>query len=275
MTEPAPSNSAAPSPEARPVARPAAHHAQHHSHPVQLLHATTSLISMIVVALFILTFIAQPFRIPSASMEPALLVGDFLLVNKMADGAVAGPVHLAQALGYREIHRGDIIVFRYPPDPKIHVVKRVIAIPGDRLHLQNGVVYLNGQPMHETYVAPATGAPDIFRDQFPSALSLEPRMDPAWAAKVAHGIHHGEYLVPPESYFVMGDNRENSRDSRYWGLVPRKNIVGSPFLIYFSLRQESLEDVSSLPDDKLDHQKDDSYSMQSFARWDRMFRVVR
>ncbi|HEY0796017.1 MAG TPA: signal peptidase I [Acidisarcina sp.] len=271
MTEPATSNVPEPNHVRQPISRPLAHH----SHRVQLLHATASLLSMIVVALFILTFIAQPFRIPSASMEPTLLVGDFLLVNKMADGTLPVQGHLTQALGYREIQRGDIIVFRYPPDPKIHVVKRVIAIPGDRIHLQRGVVYLDGQPQHESYVAPTSGAPDFFRDQFPAALSVEPRMDPAWAARLAQGIQKGEYLVPAGCYFVMGDNRSNSRDSRYWGLVPRQNIVGSPFLIYFSFRQESLEDVSSLPDDKIDHQKDDSYSMQSFARWDRMFRVVR
>jgi signal peptidase I len=230
---------------------------------------------MIVVALFILTFIAQPFRIPSASMEPALLVGDFLLVNKMAGSPTAGPSDITRSLGYRPIKRGDIIVFRYPPDPKIHVIKRVIAIPGDRIHLRDGIVYLNGQAQHETYVVAATGARDAFRDQFPAALYNEPGVELPWFSQLRHEVHNGEYLVPASNYFVMGDNRGNSRDSRYWGLVPRQNIVGSPFLIYFSLRQESLEDVSSLPDDKLDHQKDDSYSMQSFARWDRMFRVVR
>lgn len=247
----------------------------YHSHPVHMMHAAASLLSMIVVALFILTFIAQPFRIPSTSMEPALLVGDFLLVNKVEDSPVAGPSDLNRAFGYRPIKHGDIIVFRYPPDPKIHVVKRVIAIPGDRIRLRNGIVYLNGQPQQEPYVAAAMGIRNQFRDQFPAALYNEPGVDAAWSAQLRREVRNGEYVVPDANYFVMGDNRGNSRDSRYWGLVPRRNIVGSPVLIYFSFRQESLEDVSSLPDDKLDHQKDDSYSMQSFARWNRMFRVVR
>jgi signal peptidase I len=241
-------------------------------HFAHMLDAIASLFSMVVIALFVLMFIVQPFRIPSASMEPALLVGDFLLVNKIVNTA---PPPAASLLPRREIGCGDIIVFRYPPDPNIHVVKRVIGVPGDRIHLRNGVVYVNGQPLREPYVVGQSGRPDPFRDQFPVGVDGDPRVDPRWRMQLRAGLGNGEYVVPPNSYFVLGDNRDDSRDSRYWGVVPRENIVGSPFLIYFSLRQDSLEDVSTLPDDKLDQRKDDAYSVMDFARWDRIFRIVR
>lgn len=244
------------------------------SHRAHLLHAAVSMLNMIVIALFVLTFIAQPFRIPSASMEPTLLVGDFLLVDKMVHtpgNASARP----GMLPYREVGRGDIIVFRYPPDTKIHVVKRVIGVPGDRIRLKDGVVYINDRPRQEPYIMPSGSQPDAFRDQFPASLYTDPGVDPQWWAQLRREVRDGEYIVPPGRYFVLGDNRANSRDSRYWGLVPRENIVGSPFLVYFSLRQPSAADVSALPDDKLDLQEDAASSPMGFARWRRMFRVVR
>ncbi len=251
-----------------PLPAPAAHHIVYPT----MLDATKSLLAMIVLAMFILTFIIQPFRIPSESMERTLLVGDFLLVNKMTYSP-AGP--WSGILPYRQIQRGDIIVFRFPLDPTDHVVKRVIGIPGDRIRLRNGVVYLNGQPQKEPYVAVESSYPDAFRDQFPAQLYTDPGVDPQWWLEMRSEVRDGELIVPPNSYFALGDNRNHSRDSRYWGFVPRQNIVGRPILIYFSLRRPSTTDVASLADDRLGHDKVTTNPFTRFARWDRMFRIVR
>ncbi|HEY0759947.1 MAG TPA: signal peptidase I [Acidisarcina sp.] len=245
------------------------------------LQAFASLLAMIVVALFLLTFVTQPFRIPSASMEPTLLVGDFLLVNKTVEpqeSATSGSVLSRVALGpmaYQRIHSGDIVVFRYPPDPKIHVVKRVIGLPGDHIKMRNGVLYRNGKAQSEAYVMAPPGGQNLIRDDFPEALYTDPAVDLRWWMQVRRAVQNGEYVVPDGGYFVLGDNRSNSRDSRYWGLVPRQNIVGSPFLIYFSVRDEGGGELSSAPDVKLDHREDAFPPLTGFARWNRMFRVVR
>ncbi len=248
--------------------------AQAHARSVlpSLLDAWRSLLTMIVVALFLLTFVLQPFRIPSESMERTLLVGDFLLVNKMI---YAPQGLLRRLLPYREVASGDVIVFRFPLDPTDYVVKRVIGIPGDHLHLTNGVVYRNGQPLTEPYAVYEQAYRDNFRDQFPAGLYTDPGVDTHWWLEMRHDLEHGDLVVPPNSYFVLGDNRNHSRDSRYWGFVPRSTVIGRPFLIYFSLRQPSATDTPSLPDDKLGHDQDAVTGIVDFARWDRMFRIVR
>jgi signal peptidase I len=205
-------------------------------------------------------------------MEHTLLVGDFLLVNKMTYSPAG---EWSRILPYRDIRRGDIIVFRFPLDPADHVVKRVIGIPGDHIRLRNGVVYLNGQPQQEPYVASETSYPDPFRDQFPAAIYTDPGVDTQWWLEMRRDVQKGELLVPPNSYFALGDNRNHSRDSRYWGFVPRENIVGRPILIYFSLRRPSTTDLPSLPDDRLGHDRGLLNTVFNFARWDRIFRVVR
>jgi signal peptidase I len=231
-----------------------------------------SLLSITVIALFILTFIAQPFRIPSESMERTLLVGDFLLVNKSA----YGPRGLWGALlPYQPVRRGDIIVFHFPLDPSDHVVKRVIGIPGDRIRLQNGIVYINGQRQNEPFAIFEGSYQDSFRDQFPSALYTDLGVDTRWWMQMRSAVKNGELIVPQGSYFVLGDNRNYSRDSRYWGFVRRENIVGRPFIIYFSLHEPSSTDNAMLPDDRLGHEKSPLDTVIAFARWGRMFRVVR
>jgi signal peptidase I len=236
-----------------------------------VLDTGRSLLSIIVVALFVLTFIVQPFRIPSESMEHTLLVGDFLLVNKM----IYGPPGIWHwLLPYRQIQRGDIVVFHFPLDPTDHVVKRVIAVPGDRVHLHNGQVFINGQPVTEPYAVYEASYSDNFRAQFPTNLYTDPGVDTNWWMEMRHDVQNGDLTVPPGHYFVLGDNRNHSRDSRYWGFVPRPNIVGRPFLIYFSIRQPSTTDVPDLPGDRLGHDKDPVNSIVDFARWDRMFRIV-
>ena len=245
-----------------------------------LLETVRSLLSIIVIALFALTFILQPFRIPSESMERTLLVGDFLLVNKMVYGKPGFWSHL---LPYRQVERGDIVVFHFPLDPSDHVVKRVVGVPGDRIKMVNGVVFRNGQAVIEPYAVYETAAEDAFRDQFPAGGYTNPGIDPHWWQLMRKDIQNGELIVPENSYFVLGDNRNHSRDSRYWGFVPRPNIVGRPFVIYFSLRQPSATDLPEPPevranrpsDDKLGHEKAVVGKVEGFARWSRMLRVVR
>jgi signal peptidase I len=244
------------------------------------LEMVRSLLSIIVIALFALTFILQPFRIPSESMERTLLVGDFLLVNKMIYGKAGAWSHL---LPYREVQRGDIVVFHFPINPADHVVKRVVGVPGDRIRLVNGVVYRNGQAVTEPYAVYESAGEDAFRDQFPSGGYTNPGIDPQWWRQMRGDVQNGELIVPAGSYFVMGDNRNHSRDSRYWGFVPRENIVGRPFIIYFSLRQPSSTDLPELPrgaaaqssGDKLGHESEAVDKVADFARWDRILRIVR
>jgi len=235
------------------------------------MEMTRSLLMVVVVALFILTFIVQPFRIPSESMERTLLVGDFLLVNKTAF-APAG--HWGWLLPYQKIERGDIIVFHFPPNPPEHVVKRVIGLPGDRVHLQNGEAWVNGEALDEPWAVYEPAYPDDFRDSFPTQLYTDPGVDPQWWMEMRRDVREGDLVVPPGEYFVLGDNRNFSRDSRYWGFVPEDHIVGRPFIIYFSLRQPSTTDTES-PDDRLGQKNDPLSRIEDFARWDRFLRVVR
>ncbi len=249
---------------------------QHPIHHVVFPHLTDTLRSflcVIVIALFVLTFIVQPFRIPSESMERTLLVGDFLLVNKIVDSP-AGSLWF-WALPYRHIQRGDIIVFHFPLEPSEHLVKRVIGVPGDRIRLVNGVVLLNGKAQREPYAIYQGSYPDDFRDQFPDGQYPDPGVDPRWWLSVRRSAQDGEIVVPAGHYFVLGDNRNNSRDSRYWGFVPERNIVGRPFVIYFSIRGISPTDVSPLPGDRLAHGNILLSALLDFARWDRMFQIVR
>lgn len=283
-------DSAAPAPalpQAQPKPQAAAHHHLHILHPAPL-EALRSLLMLLVIALFVLTFIVQPFRIPSESMERTLLVGDFLLVNK----TIYGPSgNFSWLLPYRQVRRGDVIVFHFPLNPPEHVVKRVIGIPGDRIHLARGVVYRNGQPLAEPYVVDEPAYPDAFRDNFPAGPYTNPSVDTGWWQQLHNRQSGADVIVPAGHYFVLGDNRNHSRDSRYWGFVPRANIVGRPFIIYFSLRRPSTTDVPELPgdapppaqdlpaqDDKLEHEGIPASivdKVADFARWNRILRVVR
>jgi signal peptidase I len=154
------------------------------------------------------------------------------------------------------------------------VVKRVVGVPGDRIRLQNGLVSVNGVKQSEPYVVFENAPQDAFRDQFPSRLYTDPGVDTHWWLQMRTDVRDGELLVPPGAYFVLGDNRNHSRDSRYWGFVPRSNVVGLPLLIYFSLQEPSATDSNTLPDDRLGHEKSPLDTVMSFARWSRMFRVV-
>ena len=245
---------------------------------LSLLESARSLGFLLVIAIFVITFIVQPFRIPSASMERTLLVGDFLLVNKAAYGPAG---HFGWLLPYHKVQPGDIAVFYFPLDPSEHVVKRVIGVPGDRIHLKDGVVYRNGQALKEPYVVRAPAWPDSFRDDFPTNIYTDPGVDVHWWEQMRQDERGNDLVVPAGEYFVLGDNRNDSRDSRYWGFVPGGNIVGRPFIIYFSLRKPSGE-LPELPqhavvtpqDDRLEHEGPLD-RIVDFARWTRILRVVR
>ncbi len=237
-----------------------------------VLEMARSLFVVLVVAMFILTFIVQPFRIPSESMERTLLVGDFLLVNKMA---FAPPGDWEWLLPYRTVQRGDIIVFHFPPDPPEHVVKRVIGLPGDHVHLEKGLAWVNGRRLDEPWVVFEPAYPDDFRDSFPTELYTDPGVDAHWWMQMRADVREGDLVVPQGYYFVLGDNRNFSRDSRYWGFVPRDDIVGRPFVIYFSLREPSATDVAQMADDRLGQKNDLWDRVVDVARWNRMMRIVR
>ena len=236
-----------------------------------LLQAGQSLLYVVVVALFIITFTVQPFRIPSESMEPTLLVGDFLLVNKQV---WSGPARGLMAPS-SEIRRGDLIVFHYPVDSSLHLVKRVVGLPGDRIHLRDGRVYVDGQALKEPYAVYRPAPPDNYRDDFPRLMSTDASVDSRWWIEMHSAVANGELTVPADSYFVLGDNRNDSEDSRYWGFVPRAAIVGKPFLVYFSLNDAGGAGQPAAAVLAGDGARDgNAGALVDFARWDRAMHVV-
>ena len=249
--------------EAQADASPKPHH-----HAPGILPAVQSLLYILVVALFVMTFAVQPFRIPSPSMEPTLLVGDFLLVDKQ-------PETNSGLLPANAIQRRDVVVFHFPVDPNIHLVKRVIGLPGERLHLHDGRVYIDGKLLDEPYAVYRLAAPDRYRDNFPQVGDADPAVNSDWFIRMHRLVKNGELTIPPGQYFVMGDNRNDSDDSRYWGLVPQAAIVGKPQLVYFSLRErDSDSDSDSDAEPKLPVRPVEPHGPLSFARWDRTLRIV-
>ncbi len=256
------------------LSNPTSRHARHHEKP-GLLPAIQSLLYIIIVALFIITFCVQPFRIPSESMEPTLLVGDFLLVNKQGTASGAS----GDLLPSTKIRRGEVIVFHDPVDATLHLVKRVVGLPGDHIKLRDGHVFINGQSLTEPYAVYRPAGPNNFRDNFPRLQSPDPDINANWWIRMRGLIDNGELIIPADNYFVLGDNRNDSEDSRYWGFVPRDAIVGQPLLIYFSLQQPTgdaspLARTANAQTPTSEHpSKIDT--LVDFARWDRTLQVVR
>jgi signal peptidase I len=175
-----------------------------------------SIVIAVILALFVRTWAVQAFKIPTGSMENNLLIGDHLLVNKFVFGPTTGAVERA-ILPMRDLRRGDIAVFKYPDEPERDFIKRVIGLPGETVELRNKKVYINGQPLEEPYVhflEPAHNAQEV------TSFDVRER--------------YGPVQVPADQYFVMGDNRDNSQDSRYWGFLPRGYIKGRALMIYWS-----------------------------------------
>lgn len=222
-----------------------------------------------ILLLFGTTTLAQAFVIPSGSMEETLLVGDHLLVDKLA---YAPPDSVtSHLLPYSDIKRGDIIVFRYPIDIRQNFVKRVIGIPGDHIHLEDRKLFLNGHLVDEPYTA-YTRPPSHYADNFPRA-PIEYGVFPRGEQMLRENVQNGELIVPPGFYLAMGDNRDNSSDSRFWGLVPRENIVGKPLIIYWSY-EASTEDLVN-PGIGVSHLIDMIIHFPTKTRWSRTFRLIR
>ncbi|HVZ16671.1 MAG TPA: signal peptidase I [Terriglobales bacterium] len=229
--------------------------------------------SVIVIAIFVITFNLQAFEIPSDSMENTLLVGDYLLVDKVdyAQGGFWDPV-----LPYHKVQRGDIIVFRYPVHPQQHFVKRVIGVPGDRIHLSNKQVFVNGQPLSESYTVYHSSQPNYFRDDFPNTKYIDGNVESRWWLQMRKLIEDGNLIVPGGHYFVLGDNRDDSLDSRYWGFVPSENIVGRPLLIYWSVdRGDEAGTGDSDVNAKLTGLAYRLRNLFHDVRWDRTMKIVR
>jgi signal peptidase I len=229
-----------------------------------------SLLVTVLLALFGTTFVVQAFKIPSQSMEPTLLVGDHLLVNKFIFG---GRGHWYDALlPYRDVRRGDVIVFKFPFQDHPHYVKRVVGMPGDRVKIVDQKVYVNDALLDEPYAYHDAEAPyDPFLFNYPPSNRDEwlSSMQPEWADEISSHIVNGELVVPADKYFAMGDNRDHSWDSRYWGFVDRDAIMGRPLVIYWSLASPEDSEQGRRPSllDTLIH-------WPALLRWGRMLDTV-
>jgi signal peptidase I len=234
--------------------------------------------SVLAIGLFVLTFVFQNFVIPSSSMASTLLVGDHVMVERET---FAPTTRWAPFMHYREVRRGDVIVFYKPTEQPngehIFLVKRVIGVPGDHIHLRNGIVYLNGVAQDEPQAAKPTSANyDPYVDDFPSIdPSSEPGVTAEWTVSLPTYIQGKDLVVPPENYFVMGDNRTISMDSRYWGFVPRQNIVGRPLFVYWSIvTPESGTDEAPLSE-RAESTLHEFIHFFDETRWSRTFHRIR
>ncbi len=233
-----------------------------------------SLAESLIVVLFLLTFVLQNFEIPSSSMENTLLIGDHVFVNREQ---FAPPTRwLGALMPYRQISRGDIVVFLSPEEPGLFVVKRIIGVPGDRIHLRDGAVYRNGEKLVEPYVQHKVANYDPYRDNFPAVPPAEMYgiTSQEWIADMASHIEGGDIVVPPNSYFGMGDNRDVSKDSRYWGFIPRENVIGRPMFIYWSFITPPDQYLMRGASDRVGFLAHIALHFFDQTRWSRTLRIV-
>jgi signal peptidase I len=203
-------------------------------------------------------------------MENTVLIGDHMIVDKLAY-APAGSIskHL---LPYTPVKRGDIIVFRYPLDINQNYVKRAIGVPGDRIHIINKQVFVNGKAVTEPYKVVLSDQASNYLNNFPQQVP-DVQIYPRGLQMLQNNVVNGELVVPPGYYFAMGDNRDNSADSRFWGLVPRENIVGKPVIIFWSY--DAPTDQLADGNINIDHLLDLAQHFFTKTRWDRTFQLVR
>jgi signal peptidase I len=251
-----------------------------HLHKSGLRDTFESLVVTVILAVFGTTFVVQAFKIPSGSMENTLLIGDHLLVNKFAFAWQFGA--LRDVGPYLDPQRGNVLVFKFPgtieeaQEPGEHFVKRIIGVPGDRIRIVQRQVFVNDKPLSEPYVHHDYPDQTMPGDNFPPDSPAElPGITPEWAESMENYIHAGELVVPPGNYFVLGDNREHSWDSRFWGFVPRKLVSGRPLLIYWSFETPEQEYSQTSLSDRLSQTADLLLHFLSKTRWRRAFRVVR
>jgi len=223
----------------------------------------------ILILVFGMTLLLQSFIIPTVSMEDTLMQGDHIIADKLAYSP-RGPIS-RYLLPYTPVKRGDIIVFRWPVDISQTYVKRVIGVPGDHIKIIAKQVYLNGKPINEPYKFHKTPYFDSYRDNFPSEPNV--KLVDSGLAMLEKNVVNGEVVVPPDNYFAMGDNRDNSLDSRYWGFVPRANIIAKPLLIWWSYDAptERLADRNIV---NIPHLLDLARNFFRKTRWNRTFRTI-
>jgi signal peptidase I len=236
----------------------------------------SSLAAVLVTGLFIITFVVQAFEIPSSSMEKTLLIGDHVFVNRIQFAPRTkwiGPL-----VPYRDVRRGDIVVFLHPDphDEGTYVVKRIIGIPGDKIHVRNGVVYRNGSALDEPYIDHDADREDPYRNNFPAVPPTDdPNVYPAWMVDSALYIHGDDIVVPPDHYFAMGDHRGVSLDSRYWGFIPKRNVIGRPMFIYWSFETPDNQYRKTAWSDRLLFLGKVVLHFFDETRWRRTLQVVR
>lgn len=232
-----------------------------------------SLAAVLVTGLFIITFVLQAFEIPSSSMEDTLLIGDHVFVNREQ---FAPKTPWMPVVPYRDIKRGDIVVFLSPAEPGLYVVKRIIGIPGDRIHLVDGAVYRNSEKLNEPYVLhKGPIAYDPYRDNFPAVPPSETyNVSPEWQLLMRSHIEGQDIVVPKDSYFGMGDNRDVSLDSRYWGFIPKENVIGRPMFIYWSFNTPADQYRRTDFSERIGFLAHVALHFFDETRWRRTFRIV-
>jgi signal peptidase I len=264
-----------------PATTPASGQEEHET----ALESLASICTVLALVIYIWAFVFQNFEIPSSSMEKTLLIGDHVLVDHIS---LAPPSHWAPFVHYRDVRRGDIIVFLkpHPENPDLYLVKRCIGLPGDRIHLRNGVLYLNGVAQNEPYAGmprddgDPSDAYTPYRDDFPADLEgiqqvASQNNATLWAIDLPNHIVDGDLVVPPGTVFAMGDNRTQSLDGRFWGFIPRENIVGRPMFIYWSFMTPADQiDKTSLAD-RVGFMGHVLLHFFSETRWGRTFHIVR
>lgn len=207
-----------------------------------------SIVITAIIALFVTTFVVQAFKIPTGSMETNLLIGDHLLVNKFIYG-LHPPGFFYKLLPYKDLKRDDVIVFKYPNNPDVAYVKRLIGLPSEKLEMIGRTVDIDGRPLKEDYT------------RYIDPTSID--------------AHFGPYYIPPGNYFAMGDNRDNSQDSRYWGFVPRDHFIGRALIIYWSFETPRDEYLQTGVSDRLRQFTDVFLNFFTKTRWRRTFKVIR
>jgi signal peptidase I len=234
-----------------------------------------SLAGVLVTGLFIITFVLQAFEIPSSSMEDTLLIGDHVFVNREQ---FAPPTRwLGPLMPYRDVHRDEIAVFMSPEQPGLFLVKRIVGIPGDHIRLRDDVVYRNGEKLVEPFVRHKREEHSPYTDNFPAVPPSEAYgvRNEKWAQELPSHIEGADIVVPPDSYFAMGDNRDVSYDSRFWGFVPRTHIIGCPMFIYWSFETPDNQYEMRGMGDRLGFLAHIIIHFFDETRWSRTLRIVR